>query len=124
MPFIEERVYIPFYVSIPANQTKKTRMKSSSLLSGRLSKIILNIPDGWDITTGIQINIGKRQTLPMPDNADTEEYFSGNAIPLELRPNIEIREEAIHIDAINDDPFNAHDCFVTFEVTTLKEIKD
>ena len=122
--FVDESVYIPFYVNIPANQTKLKKMGGTSQLSGRLTKIIINIPDGWDITAGIQIRVGKRQTLPMPDSSsESSEVFSGNNIPLELKPNIEVREESLEIWALNDDTINAHDCFITFEVTTTKEIK-
>ena len=60
--------------------------------------------------------------MPMIDNKDSSEYFSGNNIPLELKPNIELKEDSITIYGINDDELNNHDCFVTFEISTNKEI--
>jgi len=116
-----ESVYLPYFVEIPASTTTDTLLKTSREFSGILTKIIINIPDGWDITTGVRFEIGS-QTLPMTDNNDSSEYFSGNNIPLELKPNIELKEDKIKIYGINDDASNQHDCMITFEVSQEKQV--
>ena len=121
MSTIRESVYLPYYITIPKNTTKEIKLKSSREISGRVTKVIINIPDGWDITSGLRFELGS-QVMPMIDNNDSSEYFSGNNIPLELKPNIELKEDSIKIYGINDDGINDHSCFVTFEISTDKEI--
>lgn len=106
-----QKVYV---VTIPANTTSLTRIIEGIVLSGKLKLLQIDIPDGWDYSTGVQIRIGKHK-FPEFDAKGGEDVFTGNNTDISLHPNHELYEDKIEIYGINNDVV-AHNCVVTIEV--------
>lgn len=104
-----------FVVTVLKNTTTETRFKISNALTGKITKLIIDIPNGWNYTTGVRITVGKKKSLPATSN-DTENYFTGNDTDLFLNPDMDLKEEKLEIFGVNFDGINDHTCVVTVEV--------
>ncbi len=106
------KVYV---VTVPANTTAMLKIIDSVALSGKVTQMNIDIPDGWNYNTGIQIRIG-RHVFPVEDTEDGQDTFTGNDTDLQLRPDIDVKEEKVSIHGLNNDTVYSHSCVVTLEI--------
>ena len=96
-------VQLVFLITIPANTAVLTKIKGSIKHIGKLTKLFIDIPSGWDYTAGLQIRVGKNHQLPYSPHADNEEVFTGDDIYLSLNPNVDVQDEEITVYGLNSD---------------------
>lgn len=109
------RFHKVYVVTITKNTTDLTNViKSTEVLSGILTLLHIDIPEGWNYNAGIQIKIG-RHVFP-EEGLDANQTFTGNDTELPLRPRVELNEEKLSVDGFNNDVLNDHTCVITIEV--------
>jgi len=109
-------VPIVFVITIPSGTSTLTFNKESIPFTGKLTKIFVDIPLGWNYSSGIQIRIGTKTKFPVSANSDTEETLTGDDIDLEFSPNFPLDDEKISIYGVTNDTVEDQFCVVTCEV--------
>lgn len=105
------KVYI---ITIPKNTTDLKRIIEGTVLSGKITFMHIDIPDGWDYNAGIQIKFG-RHIFP-DEGSDANDTYTGNDNEFPLRPNIELNEDKLEIFGRNLDTLLDHTCTVLLEI--------
>ncbi len=96
--------------------TPDTKIKTSQVITGKITKILIDIPSGWAYNAGIRFKFGSSGSLPIESGDATEEYFTGDDTDIDLNPNLPIKQSRLEIFGINNDAVNDHTCIVTVEV--------
>ena len=104
-----------FLVTLIKN-TPDTLKKTSNVLNGKVTKILIDIPSGWAYNAGIRFKFGRSGTLPIESGGDTEQYFTGDDTDINLNPNLKVKQSKLEIFGLNNDAVNDHTCIITIEV--------
>lgn len=116
------RFHKVYVVTITKNTTDLTRIIEGRVLSGLLTFLHIDIPDGWDYNAGIQLRFGQH-TFP-EEGSDANSTFTGNDAELPLHPNLQLYEQKIEIHGFNNDALLDHTCVVTIEIEQEEKIEN
>ena len=111
------------YKATLTKNTKDTLKFTSSIFSGTIRKILIDIPIGIAYTAGIRFEFdgAKESKLPIIET-DSEDYYSGDDDHIPLQPDLEIKEGTIKIFGANSSTVNDHKILVTIEIERPTEV--
>lgn len=111
------------YKATLTKNTTDTLKFTSSIFSGIIRKILIDIPIGVAYTAGIRFEFEGAQAskLPVPET-DAEDYYIGDDDHIPLDPDLEINEGTIKIFGANSSTVNDHKIVVTIEVERIEAV--